>query len=151
MLSSNKNRTSSRHRGRRGQLPTPVHVIILGGQGPRSGGCGELSPASVLEVSCVIFENLVNRVCLCLPSSPSSFSGFACSTICDLPQVRTLSSLPQPLTLPTPTPPAPFRSPKVVDAGMRVMRINFSHATFEEAEMRLANLRAVSRASTSRH
>ncbi|CAM9980675.1 unnamed protein product, partial [Pylaiella littoralis] len=31
---------------------------------------------------------------------------------------------------------------KVVDAGMRVMRINFSHATFEEAEMRLANLRA---------
>ena len=27
---------------------------------------------------------------------------------------------------------------------MRVMRINFSHATFEEAELRLANLRAVS-------
>lgn len=33
---------------------------------------------------------------------------------------------------------------QVVDAGMRVMRINFSHATFEEAELRLANLRAVS-------
>ncbi|CAM9587014.1 unnamed protein product [Ectocarpus sp. 4 AP-2014] len=31
---------------------------------------------------------------------------------------------------------------KVVDAGMRVMRINFSHATFEEAHLRLANLRA---------
>lgn len=27
---------------------------------------------------------------------------------------------------------------------MRVMRINFSHATFEEAELRLTNLRAVS-------
>lgn len=27
---------------------------------------------------------------------------------------------------------------------MRVMRINFSHATFEEADLRLANLRAVS-------
>ena len=32
----------------------------------------------------------------------------------------------------------------MVDAGMRVMRINFSHATFEEAEKRLTNLRAVS-------
>eukprot|EP00903_Cladosiphon_okamuranus_P007582 g7355.t1 len=31
---------------------------------------------------------------------------------------------------------------KVVDAGMRVMRINFSHATFDEAELRLTNLRA---------
>nr|AIT69996.1 pyruvate kinase [Dictyopteris undulata] len=31
---------------------------------------------------------------------------------------------------------------KVVDAGMRVMRVNFSHATFEEAELRLTNLRA---------
>lgn len=31
---------------------------------------------------------------------------------------------------------------KVVDAGMRVMRVNFSHATFEEAELRLKNLRA---------
>eukprot|EP00904_Undaria_pinnatifida_P004251 jgi/Undpi1/13827/HiC_scaffold_9.g03478.m1 len=31
---------------------------------------------------------------------------------------------------------------QVVDAGMRVMRINFSHATFEEAEKRLTNLRA---------
>nr|AIT69988.1 pyruvate kinase [Desmarestia viridis] len=31
---------------------------------------------------------------------------------------------------------------KVVDAGMRVMRINFSHATFEEANKRLTNLRA---------
>lgn len=27
---------------------------------------------------------------------------------------------------------------------MRVMRINFSHATFEEADLRLTNLRAVS-------
>lgn len=27
---------------------------------------------------------------------------------------------------------------------MRVMRINFSHATFEEADLRLGNLRAVS-------
>lgn len=27
---------------------------------------------------------------------------------------------------------------------MRVMRVNFSHATFEEAELRLTNLRAVS-------
>lgn len=32
---------------------------------------------------------------------------------------------------------------QVVDAGMRVMRVNFSHATFEEAELRLKNLRAV--------
>nr|AIT70013.1 pyruvate kinase [Sargassum thunbergii] len=31
---------------------------------------------------------------------------------------------------------------QIVDAGMRVMRINFSHATFEEAEKRLTNLRA---------
>ncbi|CAM9582084.1 unnamed protein product, partial [Ascophyllum nodosum] len=31
---------------------------------------------------------------------------------------------------------------KIVDAGMRIMRINFSHATFEEAEKRLTNLRA---------
>lgn len=30
--------------------------------------------------------------------------------------------------------------PQVVDAGMRVMRINFSHATFEEAELRMTNL-----------
>jgi pyruvate kinase len=29
----------------------------------------------------------------------------------------------------------------VVTAGMRVMRINFSHATYEEADLRVANLR----------
>jgi pyruvate kinase len=28
----------------------------------------------------------------------------------------------------------------VVDAGMRVMRINFSHATYEEADLRMTNL-----------
>lgn len=37
------------------------------------------------------------------------------------------------------------RCKQVVDAGMRVMRINFSHATFEEADKRLTNLRAVRR------
>lgn len=31
----------------------------------------------------------------------------------------------------------------VTDAGMRIMRINFSHATYEEADLRLANLRKV--------
>ena len=30
--------------------------------------------------------------------------------------------------------------PKVVDAGMRLMRLNFSHATEEEVELRLKNL-----------
>ena len=30
---------------------------------------------------------------------------------------------------------------KVVSAGMRVMRLNFSHATFDEADMRIRNLR----------
>jgi hypothetical protein len=28
----------------------------------------------------------------------------------------------------------------VVDAGMRLMRINFSHATYEEADLRVKNL-----------
>ena len=58
------------------------------------------------------------------------------------------SSIPSPSPYPThhaQLHPRPFVSVQVVDAGMRVMRINFSHATFEEAEMRLANLRAVSR------
>ncbi len=31
--------------------------------------------------------------------------------------------------------------PQVVDAGMRIMRINFSHATFDEADLRMKNLR----------
>ena len=31
--------------------------------------------------------------------------------------------------------------PQVVDAGMRIMRINFSHATFDEADLRMRNLR----------
>jgi pyruvate kinase len=31
--------------------------------------------------------------------------------------------------------------PKVVEAGMRVMRINFSHATYEEADLRMKNLK----------
>lgn len=42
-----------------------------------------------------------------------------------------------------PSPPPVYLRDQVVDAGMRVMRINFSHATFEEAEKRLTNLRAV--------
>ena len=32
----------------------------------------------------------------------------------------------------------------VTTAGMRMMRINFSHATYEEAELRVNNLRNVS-------
>jgi len=35
----------------------------------------------------------------------------------------------------------------VTDAGMRIMRINFSHATYDEAELRLTNLRKVSKYS----
>lgn len=35
----------------------------------------------------------------------------------------------------------------VVDAGLKIMRINFSHATFDEADLRLRNLRLVSSAS----
>lgn len=31
----------------------------------------------------------------------------------------------------------------VVDAGLKIMRINFSHATFEEADLRTRNLRTV--------
>ena len=31
--------------------------------------------------------------------------------------------------------------PKVVEAGMRIMRLNFSHATYDEANLRVANLR----------
>jgi len=31
--------------------------------------------------------------------------------------------------------------PKVVDAGMRIMRINFSHATYDEANLRMTNLK----------
>ena len=31
--------------------------------------------------------------------------------------------------------------PQLVDAGMRIMRINFSHATYEEADLRMNNLR----------
>lgn len=42
-----------------------------------------------------------------------------------------------------PCQPVGHRCEQVVDAGMRVMRINFSHATFEEADKRLTNLRAV--------
>lgn len=30
---------------------------------------------------------------------------------------------------------------KVTDAGMKLMRINFSHATYEEADLRTSNLR----------
>jgi hypothetical protein len=30
---------------------------------------------------------------------------------------------------------------QIVRAGMRVMRLNFSHATYEEAELRMTNLR----------
>ena len=30
--------------------------------------------------------------------------------------------------------------PAVVEAGMRIMRINFSHATYEEADLRMTNL-----------
>jgi pyruvate kinase len=29
---------------------------------------------------------------------------------------------------------------QVVEAGMRIMRINFSHATYEEADLRIKNL-----------
>ena len=31
--------------------------------------------------------------------------------------------------------------PAVVDAGMRIMRINFSHATYDEADLRMTNLK----------
>jgi len=31
---------------------------------------------------------------------------------------------------------------RVVDAGMRIMRINFSHATYDEADLRMKNLSA---------
>jgi pyruvate kinase len=30
---------------------------------------------------------------------------------------------------------------QVVNAGMRIMRLNFSHATYEEADLRVKNLR----------
>jgi hypothetical protein len=32
--------------------------------------------------------------------------------------------------------------PEVVQAGMRIMRINFSHATYEEADLRVTNLKS---------
>jgi hypothetical protein len=38
---------------------------------------------------------------------------------------------------------------KVVDAGMRVMRLNFSHATTQEVELRCANLAAAQSAHQS--
>lgn len=31
--------------------------------------------------------------------------------------------------------------PQVVGAGMRIMRVNFSHATYEEADLRMKNLK----------
>jgi pyruvate kinase len=31
----------------------------------------------------------------------------------------------------------------VVDAGLKIMRINFSHATYEEADLRTTNIRMV--------
>ncbi len=34
--------------------------------------------------------------------------------------------------------------PQVVEAGMRIMRLNFSHATYEEADLRMKNLKLVS-------
>ena len=33
----------------------------------------------------------------------------------------------------------------VVDAGLKIMRINFSHATYDEADLRVNNLRKVCR------
>ena len=32
---------------------------------------------------------------------------------------------------------------KITESGMRIMRINFSHATYEEANLRVSNLRKV--------
>jgi len=40
--------------------------------------------------------------------------------------------------------------PEVVKAGMRIMRINFSHATYEEADLRMTNLKK-SPGLTSKH
>ena len=40
--------------------------------------------------------------------------------------------------------------PQIVDAGMRIMRINFSHATYEEADLRMKNL-ALSPGLTSKN
>lgn len=39
---------------------------------------------------------------------------------------------------------------KVVDAGMKIMRINFSHATYEEADLRAANIAKCSSESGAR-
>jgi pyruvate kinase len=40
--------------------------------------------------------------------------------------------------------------PQIVEAGMRIMRLNFSHATYDEADLRVANLKK-SPGLTSKH
>ena len=40
---------------------------------------------------------------------------------------------------------------KIVAAGMNVMRINFSHATYEEADMRVTNIRSAEGMRHQRH
>ena len=71
-----------------------------------------------------------------LTSRDSRSSGYACSPPTTTPHHPQIVATIGPVSEDAVT------LPKVVTEGMRVMRINFSHATFEEAEMRMTNLAA---------